>query len=379
MTDNLDNGAVPDAQPTNDAQSLESVIAKTMGDVYDKAEVRDAPSSPGKGEEGGDTQPSGPTRNERGQFASNKPAEAAPETATPAAKTTDQPAKAEAAPAKPASEPPQSWSAAAKAEWTKLPPQIQAEIAKREGDVQKGFEQKAAETKPELEFAQAVKQRFAPYRDEMARRGVNETQALDYLITMEQFARRDPEAYARHVVKELGLDHLLASPGGPQNGAQQPTNGQAAPSVDPQVADLRRTVNGLVQHVQSERQSAQNRVLAEATSAISAFKADPANEHFDTVKEDMAVLIGSGRATDLKDAYEKAVWAHPETRAKLLAAQAKADDEKRASEAAAAAASARRAAGTPLRARGAPANAGQGRKTMEQTMAEAYDRATSAA
>ena len=49
-----------------------------------------------------------------------------------------------------------------------------------------------------------------------------------------------------------------------------------------------------------------------------------------TVYADMAVLLREGRAETLKDAYEKATWANPQTRVALLEEQRKAEDAQRA-------------------------------------------------
>lgn len=366
--DELMNGTADAGAEEIAAPSLEQILGETMTAAYDKAEGVETAEPAAE---------SAATRDASGRFVSTKPAEASADTATPAeekTETTDQPAKAEGAPAEPASGPPQSWSAAAKAEWDKASPVLKAEIAKREADVQKGFEQKAAETRPHVEFAQQVRQRFEPFRQEMAARGVSEVQAIDYLVSMEQAARRDPESYIRHVAQELKVDlgRLTGSPARAADPAQ-------AEYVDPQLADLRKAVNGLVQEKQTERQAAQTRLMTEAQGAIEAFSKDPANKHFDAVKTTMARMMQTGEATDLKGAYEKAIWANPDIRNALLAEQRAADEAQRAKERDEAAKKARRAGGTPLVPRGAAATRGSGPKSMDQTMSEAFDRIAGAA
>jgi hypothetical protein len=52
---------------------------------------------------------------------------------------------------------------------------------------------------------------------------------------------------------------------------------------------------------------------------------------FEEVRNDMAGLLQAGMAADLNDAYEKACYANPNVRAKVLAQQqAKADTERKA-------------------------------------------------
>jgi hypothetical protein len=55
---------------------------------------------------------------------------------------------------------------------------------------------------------------------------------------------------------------------------------------------------------------------------LETFSNDPKNEFYLDVRMDMATLLESGRAKDLKDAYDKAVWANPETRQVMLERQA---------------------------------------------------------
>ena len=53
-------------------------------------------------------------------------------------------------------------------------------------------------------------------------------------------------------------------------------------------------------------------------SEIEAFRANPANTHFESVKDDMAALLSAGQATSLQDAYDKAVWMRPDIRQTLV-------------------------------------------------------------
>jgi len=53
---------------------------------------------------------------------------------------------------------------------------------------------------------------------------------------------------------------------------------------------------------------------------------NPVHPHFETVQNEMARLIQAGVAGDLKDAYDKAVWANPDLRAQQLEAERKAAD-----------------------------------------------------
>jgi hypothetical protein len=85
------------------------------------------------------------------------------------------------------------------------------------------------------------------------------------------------------------------------------------PNVRAALERVERLEGALTQKQQQEYQQARVKTEAEVT----AFASDPANTHFDDVAEDVIVFINAGMS--LKDAYEKAVWANPVTRAKETA------------------------------------------------------------
>jgi hypothetical protein len=84
-----------------------------------------------------------------------------------------------------------------------------------------------------------------------------------------------------------------------------------------QVAQL----TGFIQNQQTQQQSYEQ---ASTQSFIDQFAAEtdasgnPAHPHFETVRSVMGSLISSGNATDLKSAYEAAVYANPELRQEEL-------------------------------------------------------------
>jgi hypothetical protein len=66
-------------------------------------------------------------------------------------------------------------------------------------------------------------------------------------------------------------------------------------------------------------QSQQQQQQETLNSEIQSFAKDAV--HFEAVREDMAALLQAGRAKDLKDAYDMAVYANPQTRQALLEQQ----------------------------------------------------------
>lgn len=233
-------------------------------------------------------------------------------------------------------QPPASWSAPAKAAFAALPPIVQGEIAKREADVNRGFEERAAA----LKRYEPIEQLLAPRRDQLAARGVDEATFLKTLFAASDWLDRDPVSAMRELMRQYGVhpQHLGAQPTGqqPQPAAQQ------HPAISALAQQVQSLQTQLSQRTQAEQAQRQNAVLSE----IQAFSNDPANVYFENVREDMIGLLHSGRAKDLKGAYDMAVWANPETRALLQADAAKKAEAERLSAQRQQTNGARRAAGS---------------------------------
>jgi hypothetical protein len=326
-------------------------------------------------------------RDEKGRFApktgetpettTETPAAAAPEKAAPAPAISD-PGKT-VDPSEPASQPtiaaPQSWSPAAKAEWTKLPEAIRKEVAKREADVTRGFQQYAERVKS----VEPVIQALEPVRQAMELNGVQPAQYVQRLVAAEQFLQRDPGAALKWLADQYGV------PLGAQT--QQAQGAEQAPASDPHIAALVQRQQQLEAHIQSvmqERQTeAQRRAEAERTDlhrTVETFAADPAHLYFENVRGEMAALLQVGRAADMKQAYEMACWANPEVRAQILrqedekrAEAARQDEARKRDEQAKKAAEARKLAGINVRGSGASLSPSRARN-LDETLEAAATR-----
>lgn len=113
--------------------------------------------------------------------------------------------------------------------------------------------------------------------------------------------------------------------------------------VNPDVQRLEKTVQQLQWEREQEKSNQQQQLQTNIQSQIEAFSAKPENVHFEAVKADMAALLSAGRAKDLQDAYDMAVWARPDIRSTLLAAQTAEAEAKRRQEANAKVTAARKA------------------------------------
>ena len=220
--------------------------------------------------------------------------------------TIDQPSEAVADPAaKLAIRAPASWSPAAKASFERLPPEVQQAVAKREQEIDHGLRRKSEEVKR----YEPLEQLIAPRRALWAAQGMDEASAIKTLLAAQDLLERDPKQGLEFLARSYGVNLNTAQPQG------QPYQAQPARDSHPEIAALKQQL----QVLQSQVQTAQT---APIVSQIDAFQNDPANLYFENVRDDMAVLLHNGKASDLKEAYDMACWMRPDIRPFLQTAQA---------------------------------------------------------
>lgn len=222
--------------------------------------------------------------------------------------TADQPSEAVADPAaKLAIRAPASWSPAAKAGFDKLPPEVQQAVAKREQEIDHGLRRKSED----LKRYEPLEQLIAPRRALWAAQGMDEASAIKTLLAAQDLLEKDPKTGLEYLARSYGVN-LASLSAQPQGQAQQP---QPAPDSHPEIATLKQQLLDLQNQVQTAQ-------TAPIVSQVEAFQNDPANLYFENVRDDMAVLLKNGKATDLKEAYEMACWMRPDIRPFLQTTQA---------------------------------------------------------
>lgn len=279
-------------------------------------------------------------RNERGQFAK------ADDTAVaePANTVSDaDPAQVTPVQPSPAVEAPKSWSAEAKAEWSKLSPALQQAVLKREGEINDGGARWSEEKRRYEEV-------LTPLRAAAQRSGVDERTGLNQLLAANDFLERDPRSAIQWLAQAYGVD--LSKPA---------DNPSPKPPADPMVVQLHQKVSTLESSL-AERQR------QDTEAQINAFRSASGHEHFDAVKQTMGRLILAGEASDMQDAYDKAVWAVPTIRSQLIAAQTASEAAAKQAREKEAAEKARRGA---ISVNGSPANAVQVQKQDYETVEDA--------
>ncbi len=226
-------------------------------------------------------------RNERGQFikADEASVEAAPaEPVTDAGTPQDTPQEPSQVLAAP-----KGWSADAKAKWSTLDPSIQAEVLKRETDIDNGGRQWSEEKR-------AYEQVLTPLRDFSSKYGIDDRAALTRLLDWQRALEESPAQAIMQLAQLSGVDL--------NNPIQQQ---QSQPVLDPRLDSLLPTISELqANHV---------------NSIIDSFKAAPGHEHFDKVRVAMGQLMERTPGLSMDQAYEQAIWLDPEVRSALIQQQ----------------------------------------------------------
>lgn len=237
----------------------------------------------------------------------------ADELADPPAEAAEEPTPEPApAPVVPKHEFPKTWKKDLEASWATLPPEVQEEIARRESDMFTGLEQYRGAAQAGRTFTNLL----TPFLPDLQAAGIApETHVQNLLQAHHILTKGSPEQ------KEMVVRALLEDVGLPYQGQAE------APYVDPAVANLQQQFREVTTQLQQQRQLEATRARAEVQKTLDAFFSDPANEYAETVAPIMTRLLQSGTATDLKSAYDQAVWLDPTVRAKVLAAQRATEEE----------------------------------------------------
>lgn len=206
-------------------------------------------------------------------------------------------------------EPPRSWNATEKSEWSTMTPAQRSAVMRRESEVELGF----TKLDEDRNFGKSLKEVIAPYLSIITAEGGTPATAVKELLNTAYILRTAPAA------QKTALFHQLAQ----QYGVDLKSDISTV-QPDQTVQQLQNQVLQLRQEIQKQpevfEQQQANRSLK---GTIDAFAADPKNIHYEKLKPVMASLLQNDRAKDMQDAYEQASWADPDIRPALVAEQAK--------------------------------------------------------
>lgn len=216
-------------------------------------------------------------------------------------------------------EPPAGLSAAAKAKWKELPPEVRDDIIRREEDSQR----LATRQDEDRILGTKLKEIINPYMAQIrSEGGTAEGAVSDLLNTAYQLRTAQPLQKAQlvqQIIKSYGVDMNLIS---------QDSQDYIDPTISQlqqQIAQLQKQADPAAITKQLQEKMETDRIFSE----VNAFASDPTNAHYLSVKDVMASLLGTGQAKNLKEAYEMACFANPSIRSTLLAQQQADDQAKR--------------------------------------------------
>ena len=207
--------------------------------------------------------------------------------------------------------PPRSWTAAAKAKFAQLDPDVQQEVLRREREIDAG----KAQWDTKAEAYNKLNAVIEPVRDRLTMAGLTPDTYIAALVRADEMLRGPQAPQAIQMLAQQYGINLGAIQGGPQG---QPQQWQP----DPQYQALQAQFQQLQARLDQDAQAKQDAEHQATLARIEAFANDPANIYFDNVRGEMAALIQSGAAKDLPDAYDMAIHARPDIRQLLQAAAA---------------------------------------------------------
>lgn len=236
--------------------------------------------------------------------------------------------KAETPPVDAAAEAPKTWRKEAAAVWANLPSEAKNEILKRENDIFQGLEG----YKVDANFGKSIKSVLQPFEAAMRAQNMDPVRTVGGLVEYHhRVATGAPSQKADLLIKmarDYGVDLVQA-------------NAENAPYIDPTVLELQNQLQAVQSQLSEGTARRQAELVQTTTKQVDDFASKPENVYFNEVADDIANLIQKGVALNLQDAYEKAVWANPVTRAKEIARTTAEATSKAAEEAKARAANAK--------------------------------------
>lgn len=209
--------------------------------------------------------------------------------------------------------------------WEKLPAEVRRELHERETEVHRQL----TSFDEERNFGKQIKGIVAPYEGFIRQLGAEPAQAFDYLIKTDYALRTAPPEQRKALFIQAAKDYGIEL----GDADLQPQPGYS----DPRFETLQQQVSRLEQERNSDIQQQQLRERQTLEQQVDDFSARPDRPFFERVSPLMAALLQSGQAADLEEAYDKAVYADPDTRALQLKASSQAEQSQRSQQSQAAA------------------------------------------
>jgi hypothetical protein len=237
---------------------------------------------------------------------------------------------------------PEHWSAEDKAVFAKLPPEGQAFLLRRHGEMEAEFTRKSQASAGAVQFTQSLAPVFTDRRiqSSLQQMGLNPTQAVQEWASLHLRAM-SPNQQERFGVlvdmtERMGLDparifSALSKPPLPEGLSESELKDPAVKYFADRLGQTTGELNALKSEMQ-QRWAAENQARAEAGQAhalsnINQFADEngpdgkPLRPYFNTVLPILLDLYKANPQRSLAESYDAACWSHPDVRKQLLAAE----------------------------------------------------------
>jgi hypothetical protein len=243
---------------------------------------------------------------------------------------------------------PQSMSAKDREAYYALTPEQQKWVSDRDREQQADYTKKTMEVAEQRKYYEDLDRVAGSRREQFAMNGMNVAQGFEQLLSLSDFAQRDPIGFTSYLLESRGLS--LADVANQQAGGQVPS--------DPQIVDLQQRLAAQENHIAQQNQQQ----LEQQGQVVSGVINDFASKHpfYEDLHDDMVPIVVSlkeskpGLSHDqyLDMAYKMAAAANDNVSSKMeIDRQAKANAD-RVAKAKQTAANARRAGGTNIQSTG---------------------------
>jgi hypothetical protein len=225
--------------------------------------------------------------------------------------------------------PPQTWSKDVREKWKDLPTDVRNYVAQREAAMHGQFSQMGRQ----LAQARPIVETVAKFQDVFERNNVSPDQGIAALLTAQKALDQAPAESLLNLAESYGvLDQLRQALGGQQDEYGLPPD----PEVSALKSELQQLRNQMTQREQQQeaaqraavqqQQAARHQHYVNGVTQYASSKPD-----FDMVANEVAQLIPVVRQHDpslsdrdvLDQAYQRAIWANPETRQRQIERQQK--------------------------------------------------------
>lgn len=219
---------------------------------------------------------------------------------------------------------PSGWKTEAKAAWDTLPPHVQDDVLRREEDFHKGIEG----YKQHADIGRRMEAAYRPFEATMRSLNVSPEVAVGELLKADHQLRfSSPEEKGALIAKLIG-DYRI-DPNHVFGHFQKPQTHEdpGMQKLYDELSAIKNWKGQFEQQQQNWQQSQKDQELAALNSEVAKFS--DGKEYFQSVESEMVSLLPALRAANpaashqevLQMAYDRAIYANPQTRAALLAKQ----------------------------------------------------------